>query len=88
MPQKKLSKLPLQKFAMVGTGIQGTQVAMIAARTGYDVTVFDPRAGAFRQTFEKIRADLKAKKVTPIIPWNQWEACAKKVARCRRCAKL
>ena len=79
MPQKKSSKLPLQKFAMVGTGIQGTQVAMIAARTGYDVTVFDPREGAFRQTFEKIRADLKAKKVTPIIPWNQWEACAKKV---------
>jgi hypothetical protein len=24
---------PLQKFAMVGTGIQGTQIAMIAART-------------------------------------------------------
>ena len=42
MPQKKSSKLPLKKFAMVGTGIQGTQVAMIAARTGYDVTVFDP----------------------------------------------
>jgi len=69
MPQKKSSKLPLQKFAMVGTGIQGTQVAMIAARTGYDVTVFDPREGAFRQTFEKIRTDLKAKKVTPIIAW-------------------
>jgi 3-hydroxybutyryl-CoA dehydrogenase len=71
--------LPLQKFAMVGTGIQGTQIAMIAARTGYEVAVFDPRAGAFRQTFEKLRADLKAKKVTPLIPWNQWEACARKV---------
>ncbi len=79
MPQKKSSKLPLQKFAMVGTGIQGTQIAMIAARTGYEVTVYDPREGAFRQTFEKLRADLKAKIVTPIIPWNQWEACAKKV---------
>jgi 3-hydroxybutyryl-CoA dehydrogenase len=76
---KKSAKLPLKKFAMVGTGIQGTQIAMIAARAGYDVTVFDPRPGAFRQTFEKVRADLKAKKVTPIIPWNQWEACAAKV---------
>jgi 3-hydroxybutyryl-CoA dehydrogenase len=64
---------------MVGTGIQGTQIAMIAARTGYEVAVFDPREGAFRQTFEKLRADLKAKKVTPLIPWNQWEACARKV---------
>jgi 3-hydroxybutyryl-CoA dehydrogenase len=78
MPKKSV-KLPLKKFAMVGTGIQGTQIAMIAARAGYDVTVFDPRPGAFRQTFEKVRADLKAKKVTPIIPWNQWEACAAKV---------
>jgi hypothetical protein len=34
MATKKSSKLPLKKFAMVGTGIQGTQVAMIAARTG------------------------------------------------------
>ena len=76
---KKSAQLPLKKFAMVGTGIQGTQIAMIAARAGYDVTVFDPRPGAFRQTFEKVRADLKAKKVKPIIPWNQWEACAAKV---------
>ena len=26
-----------------------------------------------------MRADLKAKKVTPIIPWSEWEACARKV---------
>ena len=78
MGQRK-PKLPLQKFAMVGTGIQGTQIAMIAARAGYEVTVYDPRPGAFRQTYEKVRADLKAKKVNPIIPWNQWEACAGKV---------
>ena len=60
MATKKSAKLQLKKFAMVGTGIQGTQIAMIAARTGYEVTVFDPREGAFRQTFEKLRADLKA----------------------------
>ena len=75
----KKTKLPFRKFAMVGTGIQGTQIAMIAARAGYEVTVYDPRPGAFRQTYEKVRADLKAKKVTPIIPWNQWEAVAGKV---------
>jgi 3-hydroxybutyryl-CoA dehydrogenase len=76
---KTSPQLPLKKFAMVGTGIQGTQIAMIAARAGYDVTVFDPRSGAFRQTYEKVRADLEAKKVTPIVPWDQWEAVAGKV---------
>jgi 3-hydroxybutyryl-CoA dehydrogenase len=79
MAQAKPSRLPLTKFAVVGTGIQGTQIAMIAARAGYEVTVVDPRPGAFRETFEKLRADLKAKKVSPFVPWNQWEACARKV---------
>ncbi|MCU0562010.1 MAG: 3-hydroxyacyl-CoA dehydrogenase NAD-binding domain-containing protein, partial [Desulfobacterales bacterium] len=86
MATKKSARLPLQRFAMVGAGIQGAQIAMIAARAGYDVTVYDPRAGAFRQTFEKIRADLKAKKVAPIIPWNQWEACAQKVRQVQELA--
>jgi len=79
MTVKKFAKLPFRNFAVVGAGIQGTQIAMIAARAGYAVAVFDPREGAFRQTFEKLRADLKAKKVQPIIAWNLWEACAKKV---------
>jgi len=43
---------------------------------GYGVR--SPGRRLSRQTFEKIRADLKAKKVNPLIPWNQWEACAKK----------
>lgn len=87
MPQKKKPELPLRNFAMIGSGIQGTQIAMIAARAGYGVTVYDPRPGAFRQTFEKIRADLKAKKATPVIPWNQWEACARKIRPVRDLAE-
>ncbi|MCX5877872.1 MAG: 3-hydroxyacyl-CoA dehydrogenase NAD-binding domain-containing protein, partial [Deltaproteobacteria bacterium] len=63
-------RLPLKKVAVVGTGILGAQIAMIAAHAGYKVKVFDPREGAFQQTYEKIRSDLKAKKVKPIIPWS------------------
>ena len=72
-------RLPLKKVAVVGTGILGAQIAMIAAHTGYKVKVFDPREGAFQQTYEKIRSDLKAKKVKPIIPWSEWTACAQAV---------
>jgi 3-hydroxybutyryl-CoA dehydrogenase len=72
-------RLPLKKVAVVGTGILGAQIAMIAAHEGYKVKVFDPREGAFQQTYEKIRSDLKAKKVKPIIPWSEWAACAQAV---------
>ncbi len=87
MPKKSSTALPFPRFAVVGTGIQGTQIAMIAARAGYEVTVFDPRPGAFRQTFEKLRADLKAKGVKPLIPWNRWEECARQVRHVRDLGK-
>lgn len=87
MPKKSSTPLPLKRFAVVGTGIQGTQIAMIAARAGYEVAVYDPRPGAFRQTFEKLRADLKAKKVKPLIPWNRWEECARRVRHLRDLGK-
>jgi len=87
MAAKKSAKLPLKKFAMVGTGIQGTQIAMIAARTGYEVTVFDPREGAFRQTFEKLRADLKAKRSLPSFLGTSGRPAPGRSARCRTCAR-
>jgi 3-hydroxybutyryl-CoA dehydrogenase len=72
-------RLPLKNIAVIGTGVLGAQIAMIAVHKGYRVKVFDPREGAFQQTYEKIRSDLKAKKVKPIIPWSEWTACAKAV---------
>jgi 3-hydroxybutyryl-CoA dehydrogenase len=79
MGRESMKRLPLKKVAVVGTGILGAQIAMIAAHKGYKVKVFDPREGAFQQTYEKLRGDLKAKKVKPIIPWPEWPACAKAV---------
>ncbi|MFO7459711.1 MAG: 3-hydroxyacyl-CoA dehydrogenase NAD-binding domain-containing protein [Desulfatiglandales bacterium] len=74
-------RLPLKKVAVVGTGILGTQIAMIAAHRGYKVKVYDPQEGAFQQTYKKIRTDLKTKKVKPIIPWSEWAACAQAVGQ-------
>ena len=35
-------KKPFKKVAVVGTGILGTQIAMLAANVGYKVKVYDP----------------------------------------------
>jgi len=76
--------LPLERVAVLGTGILGTQIAMLAAYTGYAVKVFDPREGAFQSTFEKLRTDLQGKGVTPVIPWGAWDQCAKDVKQLTR----
>ncbi len=70
---------PLQNVAVVGTGILGAQIAMLAVNVGYAVKVFDPREGAFQETFNKIRADLRSKGITPFIPWEQWDECHRAV---------
>jgi len=66
---------PFERVAIVGTGILGVQIAMLAARAGYTVKVYDPREGAFLETYNKIKKDLTIKKVTPFIPWEEWEKC-------------
>lgn len=66
---------PLEKIAVVGTGILGAQIAMLAVHAGYRVKIFDPREEAFIETYNKIQDDLKAKDMTPFIPWEDWETC-------------
>jgi 3-hydroxybutyryl-CoA dehydrogenase len=75
---------PLQNVAVVGTGILGAQIAMLAVNAGYTVKVFDPREGAFQETFNKIRADLQSKGIAPFIPWEQWDECNRGVKQLTR----
>ena len=72
---------PLEKVAVVGTGILGAQIAMLAVHAGYRVKIFDPREEAFIETYNKIQNDLKAKDMTPFIPWEDWEACKQAIQR-------
>ena len=46
---------PFEKVAIVGTGILGAQIAMLAAHAGYTVKVYDPREEAFLETYNKIK---------------------------------
>ncbi|MGQ9679965.1 MAG: 3-hydroxyacyl-CoA dehydrogenase NAD-binding domain-containing protein [Candidatus Bathyarchaeia archaeon] len=44
---------------MVGSGILGTQIAMVSSKAGYNVKVFDTRRGAFKMNMEKIKKDFE-----------------------------
>lgn len=66
---------PFERVAVVGTGLLGSQIAMLSAYAGYKVSVFDTRAGAFDETYAKLFADLKGKSVNPFIPWDDWQKC-------------
>jgi len=70
---------PFENVAVIGTGLLGTQIAMISANAGYKVSVFDTVAGAFDDTYKKLYADFKAKGGDPFIPWNKWEKCKKAI---------
>jgi len=72
---------PLERVAVVGSGILRTQIAMMAAHAWYAVTVYDEREEAFTETYNKIKSDLTAKQAPPLIPWEEWEKCKAAVQR-------
>ena len=65
----------IEKLAVVGTGLLGTQIAMMSAHAGYKVSVYDTISGAFDDTYNKLYTDFKAKGINPFIPWDHWEKC-------------
>ena len=67
--------IKVERVAVIGTGLLGTQIAMVSAYAGYKVSVYDTRDGAFDEIYEKLYADFKAKGIKPFIPWDHWEKC-------------
>jgi 3-hydroxybutyryl-CoA dehydrogenase len=70
---------PIQRVTVVGTGTLGAQIAMLAANADYSVTVFDQRAGALDKMIAKLHADLSAKQIEPLIPFDRWPACRRQI---------
>ncbi len=70
---------PFERVTVVGSGILGTQIAMLAEYAGYKVCVYDSRDGAFAETYAKLYSDLKAKGVNPFIAWDKWEGCKQNI---------
>ena len=70
-----MSKL-INKVAVIGGGTLGSQIAMLASDAGYQVKIFDSREKAFSESLQRLRSELQDKSITPLIPWERWEACS------------
>ncbi|MFX1497404.1 MAG: 3-hydroxyacyl-CoA dehydrogenase family protein [Promethearchaeota archaeon] len=71
----------LENVAIIGTGVLGTQISMIAAYNGYKVRIYDVNQDSFAQNLKTLRDELKSKNVEPIIPWEKWHECEKSIRR-------
>ena len=70
---------PFEKIAVVGTGTLGVQIALLAANTGYSVSVFDQQPEAFDKMIQKLQSDLKAKQIDPFIAFDRWDLCRQQI---------
>src|SRR4030042_3854746 len=75
MNKEEFMTIKIKKVAVIGTGLLGTQISMLSAYAGYQVSVYDTRDDAFDDTYKKLYADFKAKGINPFIPWNEWKKC-------------
>ncbi len=73
--RRRIMDRPFERVAVVGTGILGTQIAMVSAHAGYQVRVYDTRENAFEETYNKLYTDLRGKGINPFIPWDRWAEC-------------
>jgi 3-hydroxybutyryl-CoA dehydrogenase len=71
--------MEIKNVTIVGSGILGAQIAMLAANAGYNVKVYDSVEGAFDKAFENRRSELKTKGLTPMIPWEKWDQLKTKI---------
>jgi 3-hydroxybutyryl-CoA dehydrogenase len=63
----------LRESALIGSGILGTQIAIMAAHARYNVKIYDPNKDAFIESSNKVEKNLKTKGGSPFIPWDDWE---------------
>lgn len=64
----------IQNVAILGNGMLGAQIAMLAKYHGYEVFLYDPEPDIFAATVERYRHDFRDKGIEPFLPLNRWEA--------------
>jgi 3-hydroxybutyryl-CoA dehydrogenase len=70
---------PFENVVVIGTGTLGAQIAALAAHSGYNVTIYDVRKGAFSETFERLCSRVREKGIDPLIPWDRMDAVKAKI---------
>jgi 3-hydroxybutyryl-CoA dehydrogenase len=73
----------IRKVAVVGTGMLGTQIAVLASCFNYNVSAYDPDSGAFKKGLENLLNISRSFSEKAIIPIDEWEKGAEKVELCK-----
>ena len=71
----------IQKVAVIGTGVLGTQIAIQAACFGYDVIAFDEVEGALERTSRALLAAMATVGKKPSVDQGLWEKSLRKIRR-------
>jgi 3-hydroxybutyryl-CoA dehydrogenase len=73
----------IESIAVLGTGTLGAQIALMAVYAGNKVSVYDPRPDALEATLTDFSNDMQAKKVSPFIPYDEWDGLRDQIIQCQ-----
>ncbi|MCJ7686317.1 MAG: 3-hydroxyacyl-CoA dehydrogenase NAD-binding domain-containing protein [Desulfobacteraceae bacterium] len=62
----------IQKVAVIGTGLLGTQIAIQATCFDYEVFAYDPDEGSFKRVIQILDAMMKFTGKGPVVPMEEW----------------
>lgn len=69
----------IRKVVVVGTGTLGVQIAILAACSGYEVSVYDINPDSFTKAYQNLKTFLRTSREKPMLPPEDWERGAEKV---------
>ena len=76
----------IRKVAVVGTGLMGTQIAILAVGYGYAVSVYDPDRESLYRSVGNIKQLLRTSGDKCFFPTADWETDVDKLKRCSEIA--
>jgi 3-hydroxybutyryl-CoA dehydrogenase len=78
---QKKDTMQIKNVAIIGTGTLGTQIAMVAVASGYQVKTFDTVEGALDKNLADLKSSLQAKSATSPISFEKWDDLAAKITQ-------
>lgn len=69
----------IRRVAVIGTGTLGTQIAILAAFFGYEVSAYDTDEDSFGRVKQNLKDSMKASRRKPVVPIEEWENAANRV---------
>ena len=73
----------IQKVAVIGTGLLGTQIAIQATCFDYEVSAHDPEEGSFNKVIQTLDAMMKFTGKGPVVPMDEWKKGVRRVNLCK-----